>query len=94
MPNMTEVYKEVKADPNISISQCCPNTFFKILRSLGYKMVNSKKLARSLLMEKPEIIFNRRNYLRHKKHLMTVYPQSEIFYLDETYVHKNLGEFK
>jgi len=53
-------------------------------------MVNSQKLGRRIVMGRPDISLNRRNYLRDKKKLMKELPQSEWFYLDETFVHKNL----
>jgi len=42
------------------------------------------------VIERPDIVVNWRNYLREKRKLMRESPESQWFYLDETFIHKNL----
>ncbi len=90
MPNIMDVYNEVQNDNNISIHRCHLSTFRRIMKRLGYKMVDSKKLGRKVLMERADIVRSRRHYLKESKRIKEKFPDSQWFYLDETYVHKNL----
>lgn len=86
MPTINSILKDVNDDPDL------PNfkrsTFHKLLKKLSFKFL--KRGRNSLLLEKPEIVLWRREYLRKIRTYRR--ENRKIYYLDETWV--NAGHTK
>ncbi len=57
---------------------------------MGFKYVKTQNLKRKILIERPDIVIKRRNYLREKQRLKKEFPNSNWYYLDETFVHEKI----
>ncbi len=62
-------------------------TLWRIVKQLGFKY--KKQCGRKFLIEKPEIVMLRHQYLRKMKKLRESKPPSKIIYMDETWLNAN-----
>jgi hypothetical protein len=60
------------------------------MKRMGFKYVKTQNLKRKILIERPDIVIKRRNYLREKQRLKKEFPNSNWYYLDETFVHEKI----
>lgn len=59
-------------------------SLWKVLKSMGFKF--KKQDGRKFLIQRPEIVFQRHQYLRKMKHIRQSKHPSQIIYLDETWI--------
>jgi transposase len=91
-----EFYVDKKTPPTLSklkavleeegILKCSREHLRRILKSIGFKWLKSQT-NRKILMEKPEVVMWRAQYLREIRQFRR--ENRRIIYLDETYVNKN-----
>lgn len=64
------------------------------MKNMGFRTARTSEIFRKILMEKPENIVKRHNYLREKREIENKYPNSLWVYLDETFLHKSYATKK
>jgi transposase len=93
-PSINDVYKVARLNKSLSFKNCGRRTFYKILKKMGYKYSDTKKLLKSQIMNRPDIKKKRINYLIEKRNIEKLLPNSPFVYIDETFIHKNYVKYK
>lgn len=82
IPTLDKILKKISDDGTLGTFK--RSTLYKILKNIGFKF--NKRGRNSLLLDRDDIFFWRRNYLRAIKHARE--NRQKIYYLDETWVNE------
>ena len=81
--------KSIEFEDPLTFKECGITTFGKIMKKMNFKKKKTKDLTRNILMEKPQNVIKRREYLRTKRNIEKTYPGIKFVFVDETWVHRN-----
>lgn len=88
-PTLDKLLIVVKQDLNFCGGR---TSLWRVLKSMGFKF--KKQDGRKFLVERPEIVFQRHQYLRKLKKIRKAKPPSNIIYLDETWINTSHSNSK
>lgn len=83
-PTLDKLLAVIRKDLNFTGGR---TTLWKFLKKMGFKF--KKRDGRKFLVQRPEIVALRHRYLRRMKKVRSEKPNSNIIYLDETWINAN-----